>query len=108
MNKAGLVEQLAVHFNGNKAEAGRALEAMMSTIMQLVAQGEHIVLTGFGVFEYVHRPDRLVRNPATGSSKPAPAIDIPRFRPGLEFKQMVADTPKNPVFTKPRKNSRTQ
>ncbi|GAB3624848.1 hypothetical protein GCM10027418_29330 [Mariniluteicoccus endophyticus] len=90
MNKAELVEALAVHFDGNKAEATRALNAVVETIIHETAREGKVSITGFGVFEKIHRPARTVRNPRTGERKDAPATDIPRFRPGTDLKAYVA------------------
>lgn len=91
MNKAGLVAQLAPHFGDNKAAAGRALEAVLAAVADQLAQGERVSINGFGVFEPVHRPERNVRNPATGSTKRAEETYVVRFRPGQELKDRVAD-----------------
>lgn len=96
MNKAQLIEALSVHFDGNKAEAGRALKAVLDTITAETVKGERVALTGFGVFEKVHRPARMVRNPATGESKKAKATYVPRFRAGQELKDLVSGAKKLP------------
>lgn len=100
MNKAALVEALAVHFDGNKAEAARALKAVIDTVTEQVAKGEKVALTGFGVFERIDRPARMVRNPRTGERKKVKATKIPKFRAGSELKAYVSGERK---FAKPAK-----
>jgi DNA-binding protein HU-beta len=90
MNKAELIEALSVHFDGSKAEAAKALNAVVSTITHKTAAGEKVSITGFGVFEKVHRSARMVRNPRTGERKQAEATAIPRFRAGTDLKAYVA------------------
>jgi DNA-binding protein HU-beta len=90
VNKAELVEALAQHYDGSKAEASRALNAVVQTITRTTAAGDKVAITGFGVFEKVERPARIVRNPRTGERKEAPATAVPRFRPGTELKAYVA------------------
>ena len=90
MNKAELVEALAEHYDGSRAEASRALNAVVQTITRSTVAGEKVAITGFGVFERVERPARMVRNPRTGERKEAPATAVPRFRPGTELKAYVA------------------
>lgn len=90
MNKAELVAELSKRFDGNKAEAARALNAVVETITELTARGEKVSITGFGAFERVHREARLVRNPATGERKEAAATYVPRFRAGTDLKAKVA------------------
>ncbi len=101
MNKAELIEALAVRFDGNKAEAARALAAVIETVTEQTAKGEKVSITGFGIFEKAHRAARMVRNPRTGERKEAPAVDVPRFRAGSEFKAAVAA----PVKKEPAKKA---
>ena len=96
MNKAELVAELSKHFDGNKAEAARALNAVVETITELTARGEKVSITGFGAFERVHRDARLVRNPATGERKEAAATYVPRFRAGTDLKSKVAAAAEKP------------
>ena len=96
MNKAQLIEALARHYDGNKTEAGKALNAVVETITRQTAAGEKVSITGFGVFEKVHRAARMVRNPRTGERKRAKATAVPRFRAGSELKAYVSGAKKLP------------
>ena len=66
MNKAELIQALSVYYDGSKTEAAKALNAVVETITYKTAAGEKVSITGFGVFEKVHRSARMVRNPRTG------------------------------------------
>ena len=90
MNKAELIEALAQHYDGSRTEATKALNAVVQTITYSAAAGEKVAITGFGVFEKVDRPARMVRNPRTGERKQAEATSVPRFRPGTELKAYVS------------------
>ena len=96
MNKAELIEALSVHYDGSKTEAAKALNAVVSTIIYKTAAGEKVSITGFGVFEKVHRSARMVRNPRTGERKKAEATAVPRFRAGTDLKAYVAGEKKVP------------
>ncbi|HIT76035.1 MAG TPA: HU family DNA-binding protein, partial [Candidatus Avipropionibacterium avicola] len=96
MNKAELIERLSENFDGNKAEAARALNAVTETITYTVASGEKVSVTGFGVFEKLDRPARMVRNPRTGERKRAKATSVPRFRAGTDLKAHVSGEKKVP------------
>ena len=100
MNKAQLIEALSAQYDGSKAEAGRALNAVVETIMFSTARGEKVSITGFGVFEKVARPARMVRNPRTGERKRAKATSVPRFRAGSDLKAFVSGEKKVPRVTK--------
>jgi len=90
VNKAELIEALASYYDGNKAEAARALTAVVETITHKTAAGEKVSITGFGVFEKVDRPARMVRNPRTGERTQAEKTSVPRFRAGSDLKAYVA------------------
>jgi DNA-binding protein HU-beta len=90
VNKAELIEALAQHYEGSRAEATKALNAVVQTITYSAAAGEKVAITGFGVFEKVDRPARMVRNPRTGERKEAAATSVPRFRAGTELKAYVS------------------
>ncbi|GAA3549222.1 hypothetical protein GCM10022197_00040 [Microlunatus spumicola] len=90
MNKAELIKELSSHFDGSKADAARALNAVVQTITSTVSTGEKVSVTGFGVFEKIDRPARTVRNPRTGERKEAAATSVVRFRPGTDLKSSVA------------------
>lgn len=94
MNKAQLVEKLADHFDGNKRQAGQALESVLDTITASVAKGEKVAITGFGVFEKVIRGARTARNPRTGEKVRVKKTAAPKFRPGAEFKAYVSGAKK--------------
>ncbi|MBO0828609.1 MAG: HU family DNA-binding protein [Streptosporangiales bacterium] len=94
MNKAQLVEKLADHFEGNKRQAGQALEHVLDTITASVARGEKVAITGFGVFEKVVRNARVARNPRTGEKVRVKKTSAPKFRPGAEFKAYVSGAKK--------------
>jgi DNA-binding protein HU-beta len=96
VNKAELIEALSAHYDGNKAEASRALNAVVQTITYQTASGQKVSITGFGVFEKVPRAARMVRNPRTGERKRAKATAVPRFRAGSDLKAYVSGAKKVP------------
>jgi DNA-binding protein HU-beta len=96
VNKAELIEALSAHYDGSKTEAAKALNAVVQTITYKTAAGEKVSITGFGVFEKVHRSARMVRNPRTGERKKAKATAVPRFRAGTDLKAYVSGAKKVP------------
>ena len=110
MNKAELIEALSVHYDGSKTEAAKALNAVVQTITYKTAAGEKVSITGFGVFEKVHRSARMVRNPRTGERKKAEghrSAAVPRrHRPqGVRLRRQegAGDQPTSP---RPRRRRR--
>ena len=96
MNKAELIQAVAAYYDGSKSEAAKALNAVVETITYKTAAGEKVSITGFGVFEKVHRSARMVRNPRTGERKRAKATAVPRFRAGSDLKAYVSGAKKVP------------
>jgi len=89
VNKTELIESIADRVGG-RAAAQTVLEAIVETIQNVVVAGERVTLSGFGVFERADRAPRVGRNPANGSAVQIAARSVPAFRPGTEFKELVA------------------
>jgi DNA-binding protein HU-beta len=94
-----LIQAVAAYYDGSKSEAAKALNAVVETITYKTAAGEKVSITGFGVFEKVHRSARMVRNPRTGERKRAKATSVPRFRAGSDLKAYVSGAKKVPRAT---------
>ncbi|WP_456249847.1 HU family DNA-binding protein [Longispora urticae] len=89
LNKGELIEAMAPRL-GSKAAASEALEAVLSEISAQVARGERVSLPNFGSFEKRKRAARTGRNPQTGAEIKVKATNVPAFKPGAGFKEMVA------------------
>jgi DNA-binding protein HU-beta len=105
VNKAELIQAVSAYYDGSKSEAAKALNAVVETITYKTAAGEKVSITGFGVFEKVHRSARMVRNPRTGERKRAKATAVPRFRAGSDLKAYVSGAKKVPKATAKRATS---
>lgn len=68
------------------------VEAMLDVIVDTVAAGEPVKLTGFGNFEVVERAEREGRNPATGEAIHIAASKAPKFRASSNFKGIVKES----------------
>ncbi|MCF8571357.1 HU family DNA-binding protein [Gordonia sp. HY002] len=90
MNKAELVEELAKSLDADRKTANTAVEHLIDTIVRAVNKGESVTITGFGVFEKRARAARVARNPRTGETVKVAATQVPSFRPGAQFKAIVA------------------
>ncbi len=66
MTKTQLVAALAEEMGSDKKTAGAALDAVVAIINREVATGGAVTLPGVGKFYCRERPERMVRNPATG------------------------------------------
>ncbi|WP_214103265.1 HU family DNA-binding protein [Acrocarpospora catenulata] len=88
MNKKELVDAIADRV-GDKKTATEAVNAIIETIQGAVADGDKVSITGFGSFEMVHRPAREARNPSTDEPVQVAESWVPKFRPGMGFKDLV-------------------
>ena len=66
MTKTQLVAALADEMDSDKKTAGNALDAIIAVITREVSNGGAVTLPGVGKIYCRERPERLVRNPATG------------------------------------------
>ena len=66
MTKTQLVAALAEDMGTDKKSAAAALDAMCNLITREVSGGGAGTLPGVGKFMCRERPERMVRNPATG------------------------------------------
>ncbi len=66
MTKTQLVAALAEEMGADKKTASTALEAITDIITKEVAGGGAVTLPGVGKIYCRERPERMVRNPATG------------------------------------------
>ncbi|CAM3240808.1 HU family DNA-binding protein [Vagococcus fessus] len=88
-NKAELIEKVAEKADLTKKDATTAVDAVFSTIQDLLADGEKVQLIGFGNFEVRDRAARKGRNPQTGKEIDIPASKVPAFKPGKALKDAV-------------------
>ncbi|WP_299619487.1 HU family DNA-binding protein [uncultured Tateyamaria sp.] len=66
MTKTQLVAALAEEMDTDKKSAGAALESICNLITREVSGGGAVTLPGVGKIYCRERPERMVRNPATG------------------------------------------
>jgi DNA-binding protein HU-beta len=89
MNKGELIDAIAAKAELSKVASGRALDAVLETIVQAVAKNEGVFLTGFGSFKSAPRAAREGKNPKTGEKIKIPATVVPKFSAGGPFKAAV-------------------
>ena len=89
MKKTELIEAIKESTGLSKKDAEKALAAALDTIVEAVAAGDKIQLTGFGTFEQRQRNARTGVDPRTGNSIEIPASKVPAFKAGKAFKDVV-------------------
>ncbi len=89
MGKVELVNYVATETKLTKADAQRALEAVLAGISSSLVKGEEVRLIGFGSFAVQQSAARDGRNPRTGETIKIKASKRPVFRAGKELKESV-------------------
>ncbi len=89
MNKGELIESVASQTNLSKADAGRAVDAMIDAIEGTLKVGNTVSLVGFGTFSVKKRAARQGRNPRTGETIQIKASRVPSFKAGKALKDAV-------------------
>ena len=89
MTKAELVEFIADKADLTKADAARALEAVIEGISKGLKKSGKVTLVGFGTFTAKKRAARTGRNPQTGAELKIAAKTVPAFSAGKKFKELV-------------------
>ncbi len=97
MNKAELIDVLTEKLGSDRRTATDAVEHVVDTIVRAVHRGESVTITGFGVFEQRRRAARVARNPRTGETVKVKPTSVPAFRPGAQFKAVIAGGQKLPA-----------
>lgn len=89
MNRIEFIEKIVAEHGVSKAEAGRILETVTSTIVTAVKKGDTVSLVGFGTFKQVARAARTGFNPQAGEKIKIAATKVPKFVAGAAFKAAV-------------------
>lgn len=90
MNKATFIATVAEKTNMPKAQVERVLDAIQDVIIDTVAGGDDIKLTGFAAFVPASRAARTMKNPRTGEDIKVPETKVVRIRPLKRFKDAVS------------------
>ncbi len=89
MNKAQLIETIANATDMTKVDVESVLNHALEAVKKSVKKGDDVTLIGFGTFTKSKRKARMGRNPQTGKEIKIPAMTVPKFRPGREFKDCL-------------------
>jgi len=89
MNKTDLIDAVATDAEVTKAEAARAVDAVINSITTALKKGDAVTLVGFGTFQVRKRAARTGRNPKTGETIKINASKNPAFKAGKALKDAV-------------------
>ena len=89
MTKTQLVAALAEKMDVQKKEASEALDAITAIITEEVSSGGAVTLPGIGKIYCRERPERMVRNPATGEQMKKEADKVVKMTIAKALKDSV-------------------
>ena len=89
MNKANIIDKVHATLGTTKADAERAVETIIDSVVSSLKSGEEVSIAGLGIFSTRARPAREGRNPRTGETIHIPASRTAKFRPAKALKDAV-------------------
>ena len=89
MTKTDIINVLAESTGCTKAKASEGLDAVIDAITTAVKDGDKVQITGFGTFERRTRSAREGINPATGEKIQIAETNVPAFKAGKSFRDIV-------------------
>ncbi len=88
MNKTDLINEVA-EVVGTQKLAKEAVDCVIKTIGDALANNDAVQISGFGSFKVSERKARTGRNPQTGQAIEIPAGRVPRFVAGKALKDAL-------------------
>jgi len=90
VTKADLINKVhSSNHNLTKVKAGETLETILNAIKTSLANGDDVLISGFGKFNVKHKSARRGRNPRTGESMMLDARWVVTFKPCGKLRQKV-------------------
>jgi DNA-binding protein HU-beta len=80
MNYSELIEKVVEATELDRAAADQTVKAVVKAILDALAAGETVRVSGLGIFNVAARPARQGRNPRTGETVAIAASNAVRFR----------------------------
>ena len=89
MTKTDLVNYMAEETGMSKADATRALEAMLNGVVKGLKEEKKVALTGFMTFTAKEKEAATRRNPRTGEPVETPAHVAVTYKEGSKLKEAL-------------------
>jgi DNA-binding protein HU-beta len=89
MNKQDIAEKVHGVLGTTKADAERAVECMIESIVSSLKKEEDVSIAGLGIFKTKMRAARTARNPRTGETVQVKAMRVPKFQAAKALKEAV-------------------
>ena len=89
MNKTEFISVVAEKTGFTKADSSKAVDAVLSSLLESMVVGEDVTFMGFGTFSVKDVAEREARNPQTGETIKIAAHRSPFFKAGKALKDAV-------------------
>jgi DNA-binding protein HU-beta len=89
MNKTELIKVISEKSDLPAKDAAKFLDAFVDVTTETLAEGNDVVLIGFGSFSRVERKARVARNFKTGKNVNVPPSKSVKFKAGKNLKDSV-------------------
>lgn len=89
MNNAELADSVAASLDLSKADARKAVDAVIAAITDAAVKGDEVSIAGFGKFKVKATPAREGRNPSTGETIQIKAAKKLTFAPAKAVKDKL-------------------
>ena len=89
MNKTEFISVVAEKTGFTKADSSKAVDAVLSSLLESMVAGEDVTFIGFGTFGVKNVAEREARNPQTGETIKIAAHRSPFFKAGKALKDAV-------------------
>ena len=101
MTKSELINLIASkHTQLSHVDVEAAVNAMLKTMTDELANGGGVEIRGFGSFSLRYRAPKIARNPKTGAAVAVEQKHAIHFKLGLELKKRVDDSSNQYVIKK--------
>jgi Bacterial nucleoid DNA-binding protein len=85
MNKAELIDAIALNAGLTKVDAKKALDSFIDVTTKAMKENDKVSLVGFGSFAVATRSARKGHNPQTGKAINIPEKSVVRFKPAANL-----------------------
>jgi len=85
MTKAEIVNEISHQTGIEKSTVSKAVETLMKSIKDSMANGDNVYLRGFGSFLIKKKAEKKARNISKNTTIIIPAHNVPSFKPAKEF-----------------------
>lgn len=93
LTKSELIDHIAAECGSlNSKEAETAVNTVLQTIVNALAEGRRVEIRGFGSFSLNKRAARVGRNPRTGESVQVEEKYVPKFKAGADLRAAVDES----------------